>query len=203
MLQPSSSGAPASISLPLSTTAVTDTRSDSPRSVISSALKTMANGEPATCSAGSKPGDASKLLAEIEWLSKEASDARAKSDLWCRLRGQISSCFCDPGEVRVLARKLDLDIPEGKLPTEELCQVKIHELTEYARRQEEKVDNIKAAHPELDPASANAPTPYEYASSDPGDDGEETMKDLERRRAELTAPATFGLLKSLSTDRRL
>lgn len=203
MLQPFSPGVSPSNSRPPSPAAVTDTRSDSPGSVISSALETMANGECATSSAGSKPTHASKLLAKIEWLSKEASDARAESDVWRCLRDQISSYFCDPGEVLVLARKLDLDIPIGKRPTEELCQVKIHELTEYARRQEKKVDNIKAAHPELDPASANAPTPYEYASSDPGDDGEETMKDLERRRAELTAPATFGLLKSLSTDRRL
>ncbi|WP_312319965.1 hypothetical protein [Stenotrophomonas sp.] len=163
----------------------------------------MANGERATRSAGSEPADVSKLLAEIEWLSKEAANAREQSNDWCRLKAQVSSYFCSPGEVLVLARKLDLDIPVGMWPTEELCQVKIHDLTEYARRQEEKVDNIKAAHPELDPASAKAPTPYEYGSSEPGDDGEETMKDLERRRAELTAPATFGLLKSLSTDRRL
>ncbi|WP_282297848.1 hypothetical protein [Stenotrophomonas sp. PS02289] len=192
-------GAPANASRSTETASPRDTSQSS----IRSELVEVANGERPSCSTDSKRTDVSTLSAEIGWLSKEASDARAKSDLWCRLRDQISSYFCDPSEVLVLARKLDLDIPVDKWPTEELCQVKILELTEYARRQEEKVDNIKAAHPELDPANAEAPVRYEYASSDPSDDAEETMKNLQRRRAELTAPGTFDLLKFLSTDRRL
>lgn len=197
MLQPFSPGVSPSNSRPTTPTSPIDPSQS--QSSISSALVDMANGESPTCSAGSKPTDVSKLLAEIEWLSKEANDARANSDLWCRLRGQISSYFCDRGEVLVLAQRLGLKLLPGQWPTEDMCHVNVHNLTQYALKREEQIEKIKAAHPELDPKRAEAPAPYGLSDKDAEEEAAKAGEKLQSMRA-AAAAESYAILKS---DRRL